>query len=53
VYEDLSAGMSKRDKVQRLLDHCVRHDQVGRLLALVRQANPAQYARYERGEFGA
>ena len=46
VYEDFAAGMSKGDKIQRLLDHCERHDQVAQLVALVRDANPAQYARF-------
>jgi len=46
VYEDFSSGMSKGDKIQRLLDHCERHDQWARLVALVRDANPAQYARF-------
>jgi len=46
VYEDFSSGMSKGDKIQRLLDHCERHDQVAQLVALVRDANPAQYARF-------
>ena len=46
VYEDFAGGMSKGDKLQRLLDHCERHDQVAQLVALVRDANPAQYARF-------
>ena len=46
VYEDFSSGMSKGDKVQRLLDYCERHDEVAQLVALVRDANPAQYARF-------
>ncbi len=28
VYEDFAAGMSKGDKIQRLLDYCIRHEQV-------------------------
>ncbi len=46
VYEDLSGGMSKRDKVQRLLDYCDRHDEFARLVQLVQKLNPAQYQRY-------
>jgi hypothetical protein len=46
VYEDLSSGMSKGQKVQRLLDHCTRHDQLGTLVRLVEERNPAQYARF-------
>jgi hypothetical protein len=47
VYEDFAAGMSKSDKIQRLLSHCVRHEQVETLLIVVREANPVQYRRYE------
>ena len=47
VYEEFSSGMSKRDKIQRLMDHCLRHAQMDDLLAQVRQRNPNQYARYE------
>ena len=46
VYEDFSSGMSKGDKIQRLLDHCVRHAQVEKLLDVVRERNPAQYGRF-------
>ena len=46
VYEDLSAGMSKGQKIQRLLDHCARHGQIDRLLALIREQNPVQYQRF-------
>ena len=45
VYEDFAAGMSKSDKIQRLLDHCIRYEQVETLLAVVREANPVQYRR--------
>jgi hypothetical protein len=48
VYDDFSSGMSKRDKIQRLLDHCLRHAQVESMLAQVRQRNPVQYARFAR-----
>lgn len=47
VYDDFSSGMSKGDKLQRLLEHCERHDQMARLVSLVRDANPAQYTRFE------
>jgi hypothetical protein len=46
VYDDFSSGMSKRDKTQRLLEHCLRHDQVELLLAQVRGRNPVQHARF-------
>jgi len=46
VYEDFAAGMSKGQMVQRLLDHCVRHDQLETLLACVQERNPQQYAKH-------
>jgi hypothetical protein len=46
VYEDLSSGMSKGEKVQRLLDYCDRHGQLEELLEHVRERNSAQYARF-------
>jgi hypothetical protein len=46
VYEDFAAGMSKGQKIQRLLDYCVRHDQLEALLRQVEARNPAQYARF-------
>ncbi len=46
VYDEFAGGMSKGDKLQRLLEHCVRHDQVAQLVELVQSANPAQYARF-------
>jgi len=46
VYEDLSSGMSKGEKVQRLLDYCVRHGQLEELLEHVRERNSVQYARF-------
>jgi len=47
VYEEFASGMSKGEKIRRLLDYCVRREQVETLLAQVRQGNPAQYARFE------
>ena len=47
VYEAFGSGMSKGDKILRLLDYCVRREQVEQLLAAVQTANPAQYRRYE------
>lgn len=44
VYEQFSTGMSKTDKVQRLLDFCHRFDQVKKLLSLIKERVPAQYA---------
>jgi len=46
VYEDLGSGTSKSQKIQRLLEYCDRHEQMERLLRLVEERNPAQYARF-------
>jgi hypothetical protein len=46
VYDDFASGMGKGQKVQRLLDYCVRQEQVERLLAAVRKANPEKYQRF-------
>ncbi len=48
VYEDFSTGMSKGQKIQRLLDNCIRKVQVEMLLAEVHKANPMQYLQFER-----
>lgn len=47
VYEQFSTGMSKVEKIRRLLDHCVRHLRWDELLVQVKQHNPAQFARFE------
>ena len=47
VYENFGAGMGKGQKIQRLLDHCVRQAQFTELIRRVRERNPAQYARFE------
>jgi hypothetical protein len=52
LYEQFSAGMSKEAKVRRLLDYCLRQEQVERLLTLLQARNPAQFARFAHGEFG-
>ncbi len=43
VYELFSSGMSKPDKVQRLIEHCERHNQLEALLRQVEKRNPAKY----------
>jgi hypothetical protein len=48
VYQIFSDGMKKSDKVQTLLDYCIRQARVQELLDLVRRRNPAQYAQFER-----
>jgi hypothetical protein len=47
VYDDFSTEMSRGQKIHRLLDYCVRHSQIGKLLSLVRERNPTQYANFE------
>jgi hypothetical protein len=47
VYEEFSTGMSKRQKVQRLIEYCERHLELDRLLHIVRQQNPSQYSVFE------
>ena len=49
IYEDFATGMSKKQKIQLLLDYCIRHEQVEELLAAVRKANPAQYDKRASG----
>ena len=44
VYEDFAGGMSKGQKIQRLLDHCERQGQIDPLLVLVQKRNPARRA---------
>jgi hypothetical protein len=46
VYEQFSIGMSKTDKIQRLLDFCHRSHQMEELLSLIKEHTPAQYARF-------
>ena len=46
VYEEFSSGMSKSDKIQRLLYYCERYAQVEYLLSQVQERNAAQYARF-------
>ena len=46
VYNNLSSGMSKGQKIQQLLDHCIRREQIPALLAEVQARNPAQYRRF-------
>ncbi len=47
VYDNFSAGMSKSQKIQRLLEHCFRRHEVQALVILVERANPAQYRRHQ------
>lgn len=47
VYEEFSVGMSKGQKVQRLIEYCERHLELDRLLDITRRLNPVQYSRFE------
>jgi hypothetical protein len=39
--------MGKGQKIQMLLDYCVRQQQLDELVRRVREKNPAQYVRFE------
>jgi hypothetical protein len=47
VYEAFSTGMSKHDKIQRLIEHCERQRRFDELLTHVKERNPHQYRRFE------
>jgi hypothetical protein len=47
VYEEFSTGMSKRQKVQRLIEYCERHQELDGLLGIIQQLNPVQYSHFE------
>ena len=47
VYEQFSAGMSKTQKIQRLIEYCERKVLMKRLLALVKEEHADQYAEFE------
>ncbi len=47
VYNNFSAGMSKGQKIQQLLDYCMRREQLPALVTAIQVRNPAQYKRYE------
>ena len=46
VYEEFTTGMSRTQKVQRLVETCERRGEMEKLLARVARANPYQYERY-------
>ena len=46
VYDQFAAGMSRPDKIQRLLDHCHRHDGFALLLTHIEARNPTQHAQF-------
>jgi hypothetical protein len=39
--------MSKSEKAQQLLEYCIRQGKLDRLLTLVEERNPHQYANYQ------
>ena len=45
VLDEFSVGMSKSDKVLRLLIHCRHHDLASRLLSAIQDIRPSQYAK--------
>ena len=45
--KNFSIGMSKSQKIQRLLDYCERQAQTNLLLNLIRERNPIRYPRYQ------
>jgi hypothetical protein len=47
VFEQLSTGMSKSQKIQRLMEYCARRNQFSHLLALVKDSNANKYTEYE------
>ena len=47
VYDEFSGGMSRPDKIQRLVAACDRSGQMAPLLARIERANPHQYGRFK------
>ena len=47
VYEEFATGMSRTQKVQRLVETCDRRGEMVRLLARVARANLYQYTRFK------
>jgi hypothetical protein len=47
VYEEFAAGMTRGQKIQRLLDYCRHYDRIEELLDRIKAENPAQYHRFE------
>ena len=50
LYQDFAQGMSKSDKIQRLLEYCARKGQFEKLLESVKERNPYQFERYMEQE---
>jgi hypothetical protein len=47
VFDVFSTGMSFRQKVQFLIEHCERHKETEKLLRLAKKYNPATFAEFE------
>jgi hypothetical protein len=47
VYEQLAVGMSKGQKIQRLIEYCERQNRIPHLLEAIKEVNPAKYVQYE------
>ena len=46
VYDNFTSEMGHLLKIQRLIDHCERHNKFDRLLTLVQQTNSVQYYQF-------
>jgi hypothetical protein len=46
VHSRFALGMTKTQKIQLLIEHCQRVNEIDKLLALVQEENPAKYADY-------
>ena len=47
VHDDFSDGLTRSRKIQILLEYCLRHNQVERLLAQLQGLNPSQYRQHQ------
>ena len=46
VYDQFAAGQTRHQRVQLLLDHAARNEQMARLAALIQEINPARYREF-------
>jgi hypothetical protein len=46
VYDQISAHMSKGQKIQLLIEYCDRQNRIPQLLDAIKEANPTKYAQY-------
>jgi len=47
VHQRFTDAVNRSQKIQMLVEHCDRHGQMERLLALIKTKNPYQYERFE------